>query len=527
MITERYPLATIILLSIVANLFLLFNNGWYWDDWCLSSYEGIVSINKGVGQTYMIPITSWLMNLTSYPALFFHVFSVILEILCICLFYISLKSLKFDPSSLFVLTLFFALLPYNQARITIACFLYSVGLFFFLSALFLFIKISQKNNLILRILSLICFFLSYLTLPSTLVMALAVILLLTILYIGERIQLTISYAKKIFRHLSRYTDFILLPFSFWFFRSIFLKPTGVYAADNYREFSFNTVLLTPVNLVITFIQNFVGLGTSSTTLLNSSLYAIFFLILILLLIFLFRKISLPYRTENQSVLFAGLYLFFAGSFAYVMVGLLPLFDGYESRHQILLRFGSSFVLLYIINLIESQIARKYILIIIVSSFMLGTLARQLQFQKSWFKQEALELEFKNEILLTEGTNFVIVDNTKSYNEYNLNYAFYCYTGILRKSFKTQTRFAIDSKALIDMKNVNPDDLVKNAFYHIKESRDIFNFRYTAFINPGETLLSNAFSIKLLYLYYFDNKAFDERIGGILSINFEDYKPWHL
>jgi hypothetical protein len=210
-----------------------------------------------------------------------------------------------------------------------------------------------------------------------------------------------------------------------------------------------------------------------------------------------------------------------------MVGLLPQFDGYDSRHQVLLRFGTSFILLYLVGQIKHGFTQKVIFCTLLSLFIIATISRQLQFQKSWFKQLALEKAFPRESLLKEGTDFVIVDNIREYNEFNTNYSFYCFTGILNKSFGTQTRFAVDSEAIIDSTHVDPQTLLNNAFYNIKGGSDIFNFKYALYVNPGETLLTNVQSMKMLYLYYFNRTAFEENLDGVLKLSLEDFESWRI
>lgn len=522
-IMGKYSLVTIVLLYILSNMFMFLNNGWYWDDWCLSSYEGMKSINTQLGVPIMVPINAWLFNMANHQAQFFHIVTGIVEIFGIVIFYKCLSLLEIRGNNRSLFTLLFAMVPYNSAKITIACFGYSIGFLFFLSAILLFIVITRKNNLLIRLLSLILFFCSYFLLPSTLVLALAFFLFLAWFYQKRYPEFTISYFKVTLARLLSWVDFIILPFIYWIFKSIFIKPIGNYAADGYREFSASSVLLTPIKLILAFIQNFIGLGTVTNSLNLSNVYAILFLALLLLLFFLFYRYKIEQLNDGRWILYIGLYFFFAGSFAYTMVGLPPLFDGYNSRHQILMKLGSAIILFYLVSLIKIDTARKLIFLAIISLFIVATISRQLQYQKSWFKQLALEKAFVKEKLLIEGTNFVITDNTIDYNEYDINYAFYCYTGILRKSFGTQTRFAIDSKALIEFPKNNPQGFIDHAFYHMKDCRNITTFAYNVTINPGNVLLSNPQSIKMLYHYYFDKSSFDKSLSEILSLSVKPYE----
>lgn len=516
-----HPLMIIIFLYTAANIFMLLNNGWYWDDWCLSSPEGIKDICIGVGIPFMAPIHSWLINSTAYPALLYHITTGVIEILGIVLFYKCLLMLNINRSHTLMLTLFFALLPYNQAKITMVCFMYTIGFSLFLLAVFLFIYFVRKNNLIARLFSLLLFFSSFMFLPSTLILALAFFLFMAILSLKLDVEFKLYYYKLLLQRLLTWADFILIPFIFWVFRAFFLKPTGIYATIGYREFSFHSVFLMPIKLIITFIQNFIGLATSANALSISNIYALLFVALLIALFIFLRNYKIEKLGNRQGMLYIGLYFFVAGAFAYTMVGLSPLFDGFNSRHQILLRFGSTFLLFYLISLIYSEKAQKLISLTFISLFFVATISCQIQFQKSWFKQIALEKIFSREKLLGEGVNFIIIDNTKDYNEFRYNevYRYYCYTGILKKTFGTQTRFAIDSESLNeDFIKYNPQLLIEAPSNNMIDCANITTFSYSVIIDHGSLSLTIMQTQKMLFQYYFDRTKFDSTIDKVLLLS---------
>lgn len=523
MLTNKFSsLFFIILLYLIANIFMLLNNGWYWDDWCISSYAGLKDICQGVGIPYMIPVHSFLLNLTATPALLYHILTGFFEILAIIIFFKCLLLFHASQSQAFILSTLFGLMPYNMAKTTMACFMYTTGFLFFLVAVLAFIYFIRRNNIILRIISLSFFFCSFALLPSLLVLTLAFLLYIAVFNETRKIEFNWNYFKLILTKLLSWADFLLIPFIFWILRSVFLKPSGIYVAEGYRELSISSVLLTPIHLIDVFIKNFIGIGTITDTLNISSIYTILFALLFIILFILFRQFKIEQFQNGKMLVFTGLYFFFAGAFPYTMVGKFPLFDGYDSRHQILLRLGSAFLLFYIISLSKSQTIQKLGFIVLVSLFIISTISHQLQYQKSWFKQLALEKVFSQEKLLTEGTNFVVIDNTMEYNEHNKGYAFYCYTGILNKTFGTQTRFAIDSKELSIYGSYNPKAFINSAAYHIKDCQNITSFNYWVVITRGGLVLTNIQNIKMLYQYYFDKDQFENSVNKILSLQVFSY-----
>ena len=522
-INDSYQLLIIFFLYILSNFFMFFSNGWFWDDWTLFTSEGIKEIFNGIGAPFLIPIHTFIMNLTSYPALLYHILTGILEIFGIWIFYKSLLLLGVSRSNTFLLSLIFALLPYNQAKITMSCFMYSIGFLFFLLAILFFIKFSHKNNIFIRLISLIFFICSYLFLPSTLVLAYAFLLLVAIINIDHEIQFQQSFIIKVLKKLLYWADFVLLPIFFWVFRLFFLMPTGIYAAEGYRGFTVSSILLAPINTVVAFIQNFIGIGTIANSISRSSIFPVLYIVIFVVVFIVLRKHKIEYFSKDKKYFYIGLFLFVAGVFAYVTVGLHPLFESYNSRHQILLKFGSAFLLFSLVSLSTSIKLKKILVTTILSLFIVYNISTHLQFQKSWFKQTALEKAFSKEVLLIEGTNFIIQDNTKIYNEFNGSepYRFYNYTGILMKTYGTQNRFAINSKELDSFLKQNYNNYI-GALYLTKDCTNLSSFKYLVIINQGNEYLSNIFNIKMLYQYYFNKLAFDKSLDDILSIQVLPY-----
>lgn len=517
---EVFYLPIILLIYGVTNIFMFLNNGLYWDDWCLSTEAGIIDLYIGVGYSFLTPIMNYLITLTQSPALFFHILTGITEIITIFLFYKILLLFKLNKSNIFLLTLFYAILPYNQTKITIICFGYSLGFLFFTVAVYLYFHCIDKKSMILRLFSLIFFFLSYIMLPSTLILGLAVFLLNAIL-IEKNIILNINYIKIIFKKLLTWFDFVILPFIFLIFKFIVLKPQGIYVSEGYRSVTLKSFLLAPLNILLSFIQNITGLIfgiDSSNPINNSKIFALLFLVMFIVVFIILKSYKTENKSNNKYYLFIGIYLFLAGVFAYNIIGLPPLFNAFEARHQILLKIGTPFVLLYLINLIVSEKAKIFILAGIISLFITSTISTQLQFQKSWFKQTAIEHNIANNNLLKNEMNLLVIDNTQEYNEFKTGYAFYVYNGLFAKTFKTQNKFIIDSKQIKRITSkYTLNEFIKYASYNMKECKNPEIFNYYLVIDSTSEILTDVLNLKLLYLYYFNKKMFDELVEKIISV----------
>ena len=503
-------LGIIILVYLFTNVFLISNNGLYWDDWCLTTINSREAIITGVGNRFLIPIYNKLFGITTKPAQFFHWLTILLEITTFIIFYKILINFRFSKNTLFIATLFFAILPFNQSKISIACFSYTAGLLFFTLATYLFILVHNKNHILYRILSLLLFFCSFWALPSTLLLMLATVLLIT--FFSTEIDFT-KYPNifiLVYGKTFKWIDFLILPFCFWIFRTIYLMPQGVYAKSGYREFKIISILSSPLNILSSFSKNILTLPF-----IVIKEFAPLITIFTILIFQLFKKSNFIFENNDNKkkyILYVGLVLFIASILPYVLLGLEPSFEGFNSRHQILFRISAVFLLLYILNFINSNNKKIFFISLLISSFVFYTINIQLQFQKSWFKQIAIEKYFSK--LNINTTKYCIIDNTKQYNEFKQYYEPYVYSGILNKIYKTDNLIAVD----IENRpfKFEENDFITKKSYHIDNLKNFEYFDSVILIKPGKILLSKAQLLKGTFYYYFNKSNFNNFIEQIIE-----------
>jgi hypothetical protein len=294
-------------------------------------------------------------------------------------------------------------------------------------------------------------------------------------------------------------------------------PTGVYAKVGYRTFTANNIINLPNKILQSFYDNILGIHN-----IIPQYFSIIFVVFLFLTIFFLNKFSVRYFRDNNNfhILILGIYLFFFATLAYSILGLTPEFGSVNSRHQILIKFAAPFILFYILTLlINVKYQNIFISIILISTFSYSY-SSQLKFQKSWFKQLALERLFKNEKNITNGENFYIIDNTTTYNEFNGTYSTYTLNGILYKSLGNQTHIAIDSKQYNAQNNqigIDSTDTMMKSIYHVNNVTNFSTLNYTYFINQGPILLTYKQNIKMLYQFYFNKEKFNNSLDGIITL----------
>ena len=207
------------------------------------------------------------------------------------------------------------------------------------------------------------------------------------------------------------------------------------------------------------------------------------------------------------MLYLGLYLFLGGTLAYSLVGLTPSFNGFESRHQVLLKFGAVLLVIHLISLIRSLNLQVLCLSWLICSFGFTTFYNQLQFQKSWIKQLAIEkfiLKSKQELF---GTNFLVIDQTKNYNEFNSGFALYNYTGIISKVYHKENSLAMNYEFFNQFGSSPIVDIITLNTYHLRDVNNFVSFQKLLIINSGKRDLDFLEVINMTYLYFIDNDKF--------------------
>ena len=504
----KYPITTIIVIYLLSNIFLLTNDGFFWDDWCMTSDSALSSILAGVGSSYLYPIHHFLLNIFGNSTFIYHLILGLIEIFGFIFFYFCLKQLKVNNTLAFFMTLLYSILPYNQAKVSIACFSYSVGVLFFIIALFLFIKLLNYNNLFFRILSLILFFAAYTLLPSLLVFSLTLFLYLLFIRFNFKIDKKSIYI--FFKIVVKWIDFFILPFVFWIFRLIYLMPKGVYSNTGYRQVHLSNLFLSPVRLFVVFSRNIMALPMITEP--------YFFPLIILLTLFfyiLFRKCSiLNLEKFRRYFLFLGIFLFVGASISYVLVGLEPSFNNFNSRHQILLKIPALIFILFCISFIKSNKYKIIFISFILSISIVNTVDTQFKFQTSWLKQLSLQNYFKKNKSLLAGNNILIIDNTKYYNEFNQQFAVYTYSGMFKRVYDTENTIAVN----IEDKpfNINSLDSLSKNFYHINDVKNLNEFNKILTIDKNNKIYSYLDLMKLTYYYYTNKIVFYKNIENMLN-----------
>ncbi|MCW6037892.1 hypothetical protein K4A83_16660 [Spirulina subsalsa FACHB-351] len=407
--------AFLFLLSYGSSLFYL--NAIYWDDWVLFNVhsEYILEMFADAGAIFSWPGYLHIFLLLVGPEIY-RLLTLVLMFASGYLLWLILRQksfLKTLESNL--ITLLFLILPLNPARISLINFPYTLCYFCFFLAWWLL----QKPSFNKKILSLGIFFFSF-NINSFLVFY--VLPVIDIFCKTTNFSLNVKTIKSF---LKQYFLFLLIPFIFFYIKTSYFTPSGLY----------------------------VGYNSVSWQGIKSSLVDFSPAVFIFILWLIFKILVKSFVTERGLIiLFCGIITRQLAIFPYSVVGLTPSFQDWNSRHQLLMPLGVSLIVLGTVAWISYGRASRGVIIVLLLSSIIN-LYFSYEYYVDWVKQEkVIELISKSDEIKNART-IVFDDQTKNFNARGRVYRFYEYNGWLKSAFGDQTRFGVD---LEEVKSRSPD-----------------------------------------------------------------------
>lgn len=516
----------ILLFSVLIHLPVVLNNGVFWDDWTLfnMSSEGLEEEFRSAGGYYMgAYFLHYFLQQAPEPALVYRVLTFILSFFSVLLFYKLLLRFKEVPhNQAFYMAIVFIVLPFFSAKTTMICLPYTICLTLFLAGFYLYTNILEQPSLWKRLLSLICFFVSFIT--------------NSLLFFYLIIPLYIPYVKRskslllLVREGFRYADFMILPILFWVLRNLYSAPSDFFVIQNYNEISLRRLLYVPVQLATTLNEIFFGPIALFYT--NSYPY-IFTLIAILFGTLLFklqklnRYIVFSTYTSHRQLIIVSSFLIFIGSFPYLLVGKIPIFSGYETRHQLLLTIGFS---IFVIASIDSLVTTKYksfVLTSVLTIFITVSIQSQFRYLVGWLKQESIIEHLRRNPLPSHFNTVEVMDLVPEYNATDRPLTFYEWNGINKYTSGRENVLFVNDEFLSKLsQNQNLqnyiDMRIRSKAMLQRNMKDYYpdGSCHQVIISPTDMKLDSPFRvIRLLLKYYFRGDEFKTEITQYIKLNY--------
>lgn len=523
--SSHREIAILTVFFLAAHGLMLFNGGRFWDDWMHVGKKFSVLKDLFVTQ---FGLWGYPMALTSQDFLPMGQMALLLRSLtllsfggaALCLHQVLGSIRGITREDRLFLTLFFALLPVNSAKICLCIAQYSLTYFLFYLGLWLVSKSLNPSRLPLRALALLLFFVSFTT------NSIILFYLVVPLYIAYREGVNFRRPADWGRLGLKYLDFFLLPFVFFLAMKIFMQPAPEFSSYNQ---------ITPVGFLVQGpLGSLVSLKLSFLDVIDFSLrnFGSVPLLLSLALIYGLRRLLADgERTENAASLrlffLLGLFLFLLAAYPYAVVGITPKLTEFDNRHQMLVPLGAAFMAYYGLRLVcrflrAGRQVFTFLSALLISLFCLSTVNDYIGYQRDWYKQLALIEAVKGDPTIRSAGVVVFDDLIPEWNAKERSIQYDNYSGLLETAFGDQTRFGEGFDYFSrhhKINRVNPrwariynvGDYVPAASYVVATIDSRFRF-YDRRV------------LRLMYYQLFNTPKFDDEIRKILFLRVEGPFP---
>ncbi len=436
---------------------LLIPNAIYWDDWLLYRVDSNVILDtfKQVGSMFnifghihvvLLAIGPWIYKIFTFLLMFFS--GLMLNIV------LKRYSGITTESRLFIVLLFL-IFPLNIARVALINFPYTLSYFLFFTAW----ALMDKN----RIVALVLFFLSFNTNSLLLFFALP---MLDLFYRGGAFR----SPKNFFLIISRKLDFILIPLIYWYIKTVYYVPYGLYNGYNSSQaFSFSKLSNSYHAQWTDFYNNFIYqggylAGTGTYLILSlSTLCAI-------ILNSKYNKNETNNLFSNISLVLIGVLAFVFASIPYGLLGHNASFLDWTSRHQLLLPLGLSFIVVGFFGLLGNR-TRIFIFSFVAALSIVVNVKNYIDLYTDWEKQKQLVALFKVEPRLKNAGLIGFEDSAASFNAIGRVYRDYEWTGLLKLAFGDELRYGTNRSAFESIRKMDQNNPGFTAYYNAADYKN--------------------------------------------------------
>jgi hypothetical protein len=470
---------------------LFVSNAIFWDDWTLFEVvdDKILNIFQQAGS--MFNLAGYLhISLLSFGPWLYRYLTFILMFLAGVFLNLIIKNYKeVSGEYRFFIVLLFLCLPFYWARVALIDFPYTVCYFIFFAAWVLLDKI--------RILSLILFFVSFNT------MSLLVFSIIPFLEFYYRNNKSNINSKTFLRYTIKNIAFAIIPFVFFTIKIIYFKPFGDY--EGYNE-NYNIISLARVPIYMLL------------DLINFQPNLIIFCFILILLLSLFGIASyLKIKIISKVILLIGFICLLIGCFPYAILGHVPTFSEWTSRHQLLMPLGISIISASILLIVFNKFSYLFLALILSYSISLN-INTYFDFYIDWQKQKQLISLFSKNAEIERGSILVFKDNTLESNAIDRVYRSYEWNGLLYQAFRNERRFGIGVKVF----SSNFKMYFSNSSFNnklIKEKFYCSEFRCSEF---NDEYLKNSYFVEIDYKANYKriwkpNQRYSIRVSNVLPV----------
>ncbi len=513
MITKKLSAARhiifIFLLYLLSFSPILINSGIFWDDLTIVDVNSATVIREftNYGIPWMGYLHEFLLRMRNpYIYRFLTFFSYFFVSI---VFYIILKEIKkIDQKSRVLLTIFFAIFPVNFARIALINLIYAICYLFFAIGFLLGISSNKKNNVFLRIGSIVFFCLSFFTNSFVVFFS---IFVFYIFYIEKR-QLSFSSIKDF---ILKNADYIFLPFAYWISKIYFFPLRGLH--KDYNSVTLPSLISATAKIIRYFNYSFFDPLNYAYLATPIIAFAILIPVIYINLSKIHDRSRIHFSVWQKNFL-AGVLLFIIAVFPYYAASRDPSLSDWFNRHQLLVSSGASLMLVYGLKMFFKKFDTGEQIEMLIFSFIISfcvyaNFITYLKYKLDWYKQLSLISAFKNNSRIKNQHVFLFIDKTRNYNVLDRKYRFYEYPAMFKKAFGDEKRFGIDAEDFSTL------DYYNNSFIDVYSLKDFkYKTEKEVYVYITENKKINLFIT--VFDEFFRQKIFSEKIDNLLKLRIE-------
>lgn len=440
-LTWNYAYIIVILVYALSHGLMLALYGAWWDDmvfWNVSpeflkEFMGPSNFNN----PFMYYITRNISQISSPPLqnLVFRLFPFLCYFISISCFFLFVKKATNNLSYTFYSSLLAASCGLNKCMTLICCYHYAISISLFMIGLVFFTYDFFNSKFTYKLIVSVLWTLSLLIWRTAVLVIPVALLITTALKTDFNWKNKDCYKTSVLYLFRNYGIIIagLLIFSILY--KTILAPQSDYAA--YYSTDMLSMVLSPLttftsccSLLAGYWGNLLAIFTSVGAM--GYKVVLFILVLIFILFLIHKKQeTLP---VSPKILWLAIFFLFFSIMPYLLreISFGLSLNGYKSRYTSLAIFPISMIMAYAI----CRFSRKMQIVIItcaISLSIINSLFIYIDYSKSWAKNEAIALFFKNNNL--NDKKLIIIDNTQNYSPFEEDrYRYYEFEGCARLAY---------------------------------------------------------------------------------------------
>lgn len=419
----------------------------FWDDWVILQYgmDGLWEFFQQLGRRehYIImaplvaagnPLVWALANFICWGGVAVSVYFVV-------------KSMGWGLSSAFWISVLTAALPMNQARFALAMFPYSFSALAFAMGLALLAASVRNGRLLPRLVGVVCLTYSFSTNSFVVLSALApIVVFVTFLNLRPG-----DVRGALWVTLKR-VELFIAPFAYWFVKSSFQKPYGLY--ENYNAIKINplTVLLESIGALIAQFPEISTLFPAGPYRFEAYLVGAGFISVFVIALLLAKaparlsKVALPFRLW----VFAGACVAaMLAIFPYVAVGIRPAYYAlWETRHQVTLAVIAGLLIFAAYRLILPARLMALALTFTLFCFVVLNVSTSRQLMADVYESNAI-IHSPAIASIADGTLVGVFEDDRPYRMMLRHFQFYDLSSMLNAHSNTKAIVAMSNLEVVE------------------------------------------------------------------------------